>query len=418
VTTTVAVLVLLMAIGGVVFDRRLSQEIVRRRRAQAQFEQAQKMEAMGQLTGGLAHDLNNLLGIIIGNLDLLKETLPKSSEDQELVDAALESALRGADLNRRLLAFARRQPLQPERTDLADVLAGMTELLNGATGERVTIRMETPGRVWPVKIDPAQLEAAVINLAVNARDAMPDGGTLAIEMRNAVIDDDYVARHPYAKAGEYVSLSVSDSGTGMSPEVQARAFEPFFTTKPVGKGSGLGLSMVLGFAQQSGGHVTIYSEPGRGTTVRLYLPRLRESEPVTQAPSNEDTVPSAPPTGSEIVLVVEDNEAMGEIATRQLTELGYRVVEARNAAEALKIIESKTPIDVMFTDIVMPGALDGIALTREAKRHRPELKVLLTSGFAGENAGRNERSSLPARLLSKPYRKHELAQSMRQALDE
>jgi NO-binding membrane sensor protein with MHYT domain/nitrogen-specific signal transduction histidine kinase len=319
VTTTVAVLVLLMAIGGVVFDRRLAGEIAQRRRVQTQLQQAQKMEAIGQLTGGIAHDFNNLLGIIIGNLDLLKETQQVDAKGSRLINAALDAALLGSDLNRRMLAFARRQSLQPERIDVAGVLAGMKTLIERAVGGRAFVRMplgttgaETP--LWPVTVDLTQLEAAIINLAVNARDAMPEGGTLTIDAANASVDTTYRASHPDIKLGDYVCVSISDTGIGMTPEVQARAFEPFFTTKPFDKGSGLGLSMVFGFVQQSGGYINIYSEPGRGTVVRLYLPRADANALPTTHRHKSDAV-AASPIGHETVLVVEDNRLMSEVAS-------------------------------------------------------------------------------------------------------
>ena len=395
-------------------------DITERKITQAQLQQAQKMEAVGQLTGGIAHDFNNLLGIIIGNLDLLKEGLDIQSSNQGLVNAALDSALRGAELNRRLLAFARRQSLQPEVVDVNRLLTSMTGLLDRATGERIVLRLAPGQGVWPIKVDHTQLEASLINLAVNARDAMTEGGTLIIETTNMALDNEYAARHPGMKAGDHVCLVVSDTGTGMTPEVQARAFEPFFTTKGIGKGSGLGLSMVFGFIKQSGGHVSIYSEPGHGTVVRLYFPRVSEVErkgPVERHEMEADF--EVYPTGSETVMVVEDNEAMGNVVTKQLEDLGYRVIEAGSAADALQRIEDGVDIDLLFTDVVMPGAMDGIALTLRARALRPDLKVLLTSGFtqrAKEAAA--DTPTLPARLLAKPYRKLHLAKSIRQALDE
>ncbi|MCD6073473.1 MAG: sensor hybrid histidine kinase, partial [Rhodospirillales bacterium] len=351
VTTTVAVLVLLMAIGGVVFDRRLAREIGQRHRVQSQLQQAQKMEAIGQLTGGIAHDFNNLLGIIIGNLDLLKEMQQVDAKGSRLINAALDAALLGTDLNRRMLAFARRQSLQPERVDVEGLLTSMRTLVERAVGGRVFVRMsigaqaETP--IWPISVDLTQLEAAIINLAVNARDAMPDGGTLTIETANAVVDATYRASHPDIKPGDYVCISISDTGVGMTPEVQTRAFEPFFTTKSFDKGSGLGLSMVFGFVQQSGGYINIYSELGRGTVVRLYLPRADADAAPAIHRRRSDTV-AVSEGGHETVLVVEDNKLMSEVATALLTELGYVVIIASNAEEALKIIDTDTSIDLLF----------------------------------------------------------------------
>jgi PAS domain S-box-containing protein len=398
-------------------------DVTERRAIQAQLQQAQKMEAVGQLTGGIAHDFNNLLGVIIGNLDLLKEKVAARSEEDSLIGAALDFALRGAELNKRLLAFSRRQSLQPERIDVNEVLAGMTVLLTRAVSERVAIQLHPGRQVWPINVDLTQLESALLNLTVNARDAMPEGGTLTIETARTVIDDDHMEHHAGMAAGEYVCISVADDGVGMTPEVQARVFEPFFTTKPIGAGSGLGLSMVFGFIKQSDGYVTIYSEPGRGTVVRLYLPRATPlgTEATEATERYEADRAAASPTGTETVLVVEDNEGMARIAMKQLQDLGYRVIERRNAAEALTLIAGETPIDLLFTDVVMPGAMDGIALAHKAITLRPDLKILLTSGFpqrATAVPGKAGEVALPALLLTKPYRKQHLAMSVRQALDQ
>ncbi len=401
--------------GGKVVLIGALRDTTERKAIQAQLQQAQKMEAVGQLTGGIAHDFNNLLGVVIGNLDLLKPLVPANSEEQSLVDAALDSALRGADLNLRLLAFSRRQSLQPEPIDINDVVGGMRDLLQRAIGERIVIGI-TPGKgIWSVEADLAQLESAVVNLAVNARDAMPEGGTLTIETQNVTIDANHKETHPGAELGEYVCITVSDTGGGMPPEVQARAFEPFFTTKAVGKGSGLGLSMVFGFMKQSNGFVTIYSEVGRGTVVRLYLPRTEKTTTVVEAQEAE----SGAPTGSERILLVEDNRAMGRVVTRQLQELGYQVVEAADARQALTILERGTPIDLLFTDVVMPGEMDGIGLVHRARNLRQNIKVLLASGFTARATDPSRGDTpLPARLLAKPFRKYHLAQAVRQALDE
>jgi CheY-like chemotaxis protein len=381
-------------------------------------QQAQKMEAVGQLTGGIAHDFNNLLGVVIGNLDLLHEMIAKDREPADLANEALKAALRGAELSQRLLAFSRRQSLQPALLDPHKVLSGMRTLLERAVGERVTLEMPSSKDTWPIKADPAQLESALLNLAVNARDAMPEGGRLIVEAADVTVDEDFTLTHPGVRTGEYVCISVSDTGQGMSRDVQARAFEPFFTTKPTGKGSGLGLSMVFGFIKQSEGHVTIYSEPGHGTIVRLYLPRVhsRVAAAEQRTAKQEDTAPH--PTGNETVLVVEDNEPMAQVATRQLRELGYNVIAATGATEALSALDSGAHIDLMFTDVVMPGPMDGIALTHKARLLRPSLKVLLTSGFTQRGSAATTGESLPARLLPKPYRKHHLATVVRQTLDE
>jgi CheY-like chemotaxis protein len=371
------------------------------------------MEAVGQLTGGLAHDFNNLLAIIIGNLDMLREMRADDPVTDELVRDALESALRGADLTRRLLAFARRQPLQPEQVDINEVIGAIVRLLTRTLGENIAIEMSLAPNVWPVQIDRAQFEAAIANLATNARDAMPRGGALLIDTRNGHLDAAYAAGHSDVIPGDYVVVEVSDSGIGMPPEVVSRIFEPFFTTKEQGKGTGLGLSMVFGFMKQSGGHVTVYSEPGKGTTFRLYLPRQRDASVM----SEERPAQPAPLGGTETILVAEDNPGLRRIVVRQLREAGYRVLEAADAEAAMAVIDSTESIHLLLTDIVMPGAMDGRDLARIAVARRPELRTLLTSGFPD---ARWNASGLHtgARLLSKPYRKEELRRAVREVLDE
>ncbi len=399
---------------GAVF---ITNDITERVQLQRQFLQAQKMEAVGQLTGGIAHDFNNLLGVLIGNLDLARERLAGNPEALNLVDTALDAGLRGAELNKRLLAFARQQALSPEIVDVNASLAGMAGLLKHSLGERVEIRLDCAAGVWPVRVDRTQLETAIVNLAVNARDAMPNGGTLTLETRNVTLDADYAARHVETNPGDYVMLAVSDTGAGMTPEVLARVFEPFFTTKEVGRGTGLGLSMVYGFLKQSGGHVTVYSEPGKGTSIRLYLPRVTEGETQAKAPAAKA---EAGGTGHELVLVVEDNPDMRRIAVRQLAELGYRVAEAENADKALALLDEGPEPDLLFTDVVMPGAMDGIALAEEVAARRPGVRILLTSGFterATVEARKRDGRPLPFALLGKPYRKDELARAVRAALE-
>jgi PAS domain S-box-containing protein len=379
----------------------------------AQFRQSQKMEAVGQLTGGLAHDFNNLLAIIIGNLDMLREIRSEDRFTDELVRDALDSALRGADLTRRLLAFARRQPLQPERVDINEVIGAIVRLLARTLGENITIEMSLSPNVWPVQIDRAQFEAVIANLATNARDAMPRGGALLIDTRNGRLDAAYAAAHTDVTPGDYVVVEVSDSGTGMPSDILLRIFEPFFTTKEQGKGTGLGLSMVFGFMKQSGGHITVYSEPGKGTTFRLYLPRMPDT---TAAQEDRSEVPASR-GGSETILVVEDNAGLRRIVVRQLNEAGYRVLEAPDAEAAMTIIESSEPIHLLLTDVVMPGAMDGRDLARVATARRPSLRTLLTSGFPDARWG-GSASRTGNRLLSKPYRKEELRRAVREVLDE
>ncbi len=398
------------AFVGIIRDLAERHEAERQRE---QLRQAQKMEAVGQLTGGLAHDFNNLLAIIIGNLDMLREVRADDPVTNELVRDALESALRGADLTRRLLAFARRQPLKPERVEINDVISAIVHLLTRTLGENISIEMSLAPNVWPVQVDRAQFEAVIANLATNARDAMPRGGALLIDTRNGHLDAAYAAAHSDVTPGDYVVVEVSDSGTGMPPDVLSRIFEPFFTTKEQGKGTGLGLSMVFGFMKQSGGHVTVYSELGKGTTFRLYLPRLQEKA----AAQEERSEQGASPGGSETILVVEDNAGLRKIVMRQLRDAGYRVLEAADAEAAMEIIDSSEPIDLLLTDIVMPGAMDGRDLARVAVARRPDVRTLLTSGFP--DARWNASGSLTeARLLSKPYRKEELRRVVREVLDE
>jgi signal transduction histidine kinase len=391
----------------------LREELASRRKVELQLIQAQKMEAVGQLTGGLAHDFNNLLAIIIGNLDMLRETCADDPVTDELVRDALESALRGADLTRRLLAFARRQPLQPERTDINEVIGAIVRLLARTLGENITIEMALSPNVWPVQIDRAQFEAVIANLATNARDAMPRGGSLLIDTRNGLLDAAYAAAHTDVTPGDYVVVEVSDSGTGMPPDILSRIFEPFFTTKEQGKGTGLGLSMVFGFMKQSGGHITVYSEPGKGSTFRLYLPRLRDSTAIRE----DRTEGPASRGGNETILVVEDNAGLRRIVLRQLREAGYRVLEAPDADAAMTIIESPEPIHLLLTDVVMPGAMDGRDLARVAVGRRPMLRTLLTSGFPDARWG-GSTARAGSRLLSKPYRKEELRRVVREVLDE
>jgi PAS domain S-box-containing protein len=398
------------AFVGIIRDLAERHEAERQRE---QLRQAQKMEAVGQLTGGLAHDFNNLLAIIIGNLDMLREVRADDPVTNELVRDALESALRGADLTRRLLAFARRQPLKPERVEINDVISAIVHLLTRTLGENISIEMSLAPNVWPVQVDRAQFEAVIANLATNARDAMPRGGALLIDTRNGHLDAAYAAGHSDVTPGDYVIVEVSDSGTGMPPDVLSRIFEPFFTTKEQGKGTGLGLSMVFGFMKQSGGHVSVYSELGKGTTFRLYLPRLQEKA----AAQEERSEQGASPGGSETILVVEDNAGLRKIVMRQLRDAGYRVLEAADAEAAMEIIDSSEPIDLLLTDIVMPGAMDGRDLARIAVARRPDVRALLTSGFPDARWNASG-SHTEARLLSKPYRKEELRRVVREVLDE
>ncbi len=405
-------------------------ELETRKRAEKQAEQAeqelrqaQKMEAVGQLTGGIAHDFSNLLTIIQGNVEILNEDDIPPELVRELAGEALAASQRGGELTRRLLAFARRQPLQPRPLDLNLLVSGMTGLLRRTLGAPVEIETVTGGDLWFAVADPLQVENAILNLALNARDAMPGGGSLRLETTNITLDAGYAALHPDAVAGEFVLLSVSDSGTGMTPEVQERAFEPFFTTKPLGKGTGLGLSMVYGFARQSGGHVRIESEEGGGARISLYLPRTEEAPKAEESEAGHG-LGSDDGDGEEgsraRILVVEDDPGVRRFCTRVLEAAGYDVVEAEDGASALAVLETEGGIDLLFTDILMPGGMDGWELAQRAQGMVPGLAVLfasanpemaLDSGIEGSRAPRN------LDLLRKPYGKDEIIRRVRHALE-
>jgi PAS domain S-box-containing protein len=390
------------------------QDITERRLIERQLSQAQKMEAIGNLTGGMAHDFNNGLGVIIGNLDLLGRMVKDNGTAAEVCDEARDAAVRCADLIRGLLAFARRQPLQPRQTDVNALVKDTARLLGRTLGEDIALNLTLGATLWPALADAAQLEAALVNLATNARDAMPKGGQLRIATRNAQLDAEYAALHPDATPGDYVLIEVTDTGTGIAPEIVGHIFEPFFTTKETGKGSGLGLAMVFGFVKQSGGNLDLYSEPELGTTFRLYLPRAQASDaPATIAADRRPAV-----GGDETILLVEDNARLRQVAARQLSELGYRVLEAENAEQALRVVSSAERIDLLFSDVVMPGAIDGVELARLVERLRPRPGILLASGFpAGRIPGQPPRPpGFP--LLGKPYDRDELAHAVRDALSE
>jgi signal transduction histidine kinase len=381
---------------------------------ESQLRQAQKMEAVGQLTGGVAHDFNNLLAVVTGSLELILDQPGLTPATIAHANNALHAAETGAELTRRLLAFARQQPLSPKTVDANTLLRNMTHLLARTLGQHIDVQFSAGAGLWPVMIDPANLESALANLAVNARDAMPDGGRLTIETANATLDEEYARLNPEAKPGDYVSVIVTDTGTGMEPEVLERIFEPFFTTKEAGRGTGLGLSMVFGFIKQSGGHIKAYSEPGHGTSVRLYLPRAEGALRAAEAP-----VPQPAPRASRSarILVVEDSKAIRQVVLSQLARLGYQTLEAADAASALKVIDAGEPVDLLFTDIVMPGGMSGLVLARAARQRRPDLKVLFTSGFPGAHlAGGDETIDADA-MIGKPYRFQELATKIRGMLD-
>jgi PAS domain S-box-containing protein len=377
-----------------------------------QLHQSQKTEALGRLTGGIAHDFNNMLGVILGTLEFVADKIT-DEKIKPLIDRIRQAAERAGDLTQRLLAFARQQPLSPKTVDVGALITNLEKLLIRTLGEAIDIRCVTSPMLWKAEVDPSQLESAVLNLAINARDAMPSGGKLTIEAANASLDEGYVAENFDVSPGDYVVVSVTDTGTGMSPEVIRKAFEPFFTTKEVGKGSGLGLSMVQGFIKQSRGHVKIYSELGQGTVIKLYIPRSTAEHEADEGPAN---VPLE--GGSEVVFVVEDDELMRDTAVLLLESLGYSVIVANSGVEALPIIESSQPIDILFTDIVMPGGIDGATLADRARVLRPGLKVVFSSGYTDNAITHQGRLPQGTHLVQKPYRRRELASKIRAVLDE
>jgi PAS domain S-box-containing protein len=389
----------------------LVEESRRREEAQAALIQAQRMEAFGQLTGGIAHDFNNLLTIVLGNLERLEPVLSGKEERGQLQRAA-DAAQMGARLTGRLLSFARRRPLAPSVLNVNDLVLGIAELLKRSLGEQITLTTVLAGNVWPTRADASELENAVLNLAINARDAMPKGGKLVIETGNATLPAPGPAGDPRgpATAGDFVRISVSDTGIGMSPEILQRAFEPFFTTKE-GRGTGLGLSTIYGFASQSGGHVTIESEQGQGTTVNLFLPRERAARAeVGMEP--EAAVPLS--ANAETVLVVEDDPRVRELSLQRVEGLGYVVLEAHNAAAAIAILE-KQPVELLFSDIGLGPGMSGFELARWLRTNRPSTKVLLTTGHAsGVSAEEHTREGFP--ILHKPYNRLQLAVALQDAL--
>ncbi|MEX0706966.1 MAG: ATP-binding protein [Woeseia sp.] len=382
---------------------------------ETQLQEAQRLEAVGQLTGGIAHDFNNLLTVVIGNAELLAESLDDKEEPLELVHSIQSAANRGADLTKSLLAFARRQPLQPKAVDAVALVHGLETLLRRALGEDIDLKINAEQNLRLVQVDPAQLESALLNLALNARDAMPDGGRLTVELRPASLDAEYAGEHPDVEPGDYVLLVITDTGVGIAPQNLPKLFEPFYTTKERSKGSGLGLSMVFGFVKQSGGHVAVYSEVDVGTSVRMYLPPS-EGQEAAHVPESSD----APLVGgSETILLVEDDDLVRQFAVQQLRQVGYTVLDAPHGPAALAIMQSHDePIDLLFTDVIMPGGMSGKVLADAARLLQPDLKVLFSSGYTETAILHHGRLDADVSLLSKPYRRAELVQRIREALDD
>lgn len=383
-------------------------EAAERQRVEAMLAQAQKMEAVGNLTGGVAHDFNNLLQVVGGNLELLRKEPGLSEKAQTRLTNALAGVSRGAQLAAQLLAFGRRQALEPKVINVGKLIRGMDDLLRRTLGEEIEIETIVAGGLWHTSVDPTNMENALLNLAINARDAMNGAGRLTIEAGNSYLDDAYVRWNPEATPGQYVVISVTDTGSGMAPDVLAKVFEPFFSTKPVGKGTGLGLSMVYGFVKQSQGHVKIYSEVGHGTTIKLYLPRSSKAEDVISDDAGQPLI-----GGTETVLVVEDDEAVRDTVVSMLEELGYQVLKAPDAQSALSVVESGSPINVLFTDVIMPGPLKSAELARKAKALIPGLAVLFTSGYTENSIVHGGRLDDGVHLLSKPYTREALARKLR-----
>ncbi len=394
-------------------NQSLIEQISRREQVEAQLRQAQKMEAVGQLTGGMAHDFNNMLGVIVGALDLIKRRLKHDEFGIGVfVENATKATERSAALIQRLLAFARQQPLAPEAIDANRMIADMSELLRSTLGEQIQIETVLAAGLWKTNADPHQLESSIVNIAINARDAMSDGGKLTIETENVYLDETYCSENAEVTAGQYVMIAITDQGTGMAPQVAARAFDPFFTTKPAGKGTGLGLSQVYGFIKQSAGHIKIYSEIGTGTTVKIYLPRLyRQTEEVKRA-----ALKPAGGDADEIVLVVEDYPLMRLMSCDALRELGYTVLESENAAAALTMIADTPSIRLLFTDVVMPET-NGKKLADEALKKRPDLKVLFTTGYTRNAVVHGGVLDPDVNFISKPFTIQQLASKLRAVLD-
>ena len=396
-------------------NRKLVVEAEQQAKLAAQLRHSQKMDALGQLTGGLAHDFNNMLAVIVSSLSIIKRRMARGETDiARYLDGAMDGAVRAASLTSRLLSFSRQQSLSPDLLDPNLMVGGLSELLSRTLGEAVHLETVLAGGVWRTNVDASQLENAILNLALNARDAMPGGGNLTIETSNAHLDDDYVKPHKDVPSGQYVLIAVTDTGGGMAPSLVEKIFDPFFTTKPAGMGTGLGLSQVYGFVKQSGGHISVYSEPGHGTTFKLYLPRGYLDELKVTAPIPTTVTPVG--HVSEIILVVEDDKRVQRLTVDSLRELGYTVLHADDGEAALRKLEATPQVDLLFTDIVMPG-MNGRELATEATKRQPELKVLYTSGYVPNAVVHNATLGPLEDLISKPFSIDQLARKVRQVFD-
>jgi len=388
-------------------------DITERKKLEQKLAHAQRMEAVGQLTGGVAHDFNNLLAVMVGNAEIIEHAVGDDDTLRKNARTIIQAVDRGASLTNRLLAFSRQQPLVPAASDIKGLIANLEDMLRRTLGETIEMKVDSGPDLWPATIDPHQFENALINLAINARDAMASGGELAISSSNVVLDEEYARRQDEVMPGDYVEVSVRDTGTGMPPETLKKAFEPFFTTKEVGEGSGLGLSMVYGFAKQTKGHASIESEPGRGTTVRLFLPRSYSDVSDAQTPDEK----SDPERGSERILVVEDDPGVREVPVALLRNQGYEIVEATDGKEAIENLNGGEKFDLIFTDIVLPGGLNGVEIAAEAKKIQPDIKVLFTTGYAENDVVEQGQLDPELTLVSKPYRRTELLDKVRAVLD-
>ena len=392
----------------------LRDEIERREQAESQLRQSQKMEAIGQLSGGIAHDFNNMLGVIAGALDLMQRRIRKGDLGIErFLETAIRATERAAGLTHRLLAFARQQPLAPEPVNADKLIAGMSDLLRSTLGEHIAIETVSAAGLWLTSADAHQLESAILNIAINARDAMPEGGKLTIETGNVYLDQDYCDQNAELEPGQFILIAVSDTGSGMAPEIAARVFDPFFTTKQAGKGTGLGLSQVYGFITQSRGHIKIYSEIGSGTTVKIYLPRLIG---VSEQPRAATSPPIPRGGASEVILVVEDDPLMRQMSADALTDLGYTVIASDGAAEALRVLDGRPEVKLLFTDVVMPE-MNGRKLADEALRRRPDLKILFTTGYTPNAVVHGGALDPGVNFLGKPFGLEQLAKKVRAVLD-